>query len=162
MWGWSHPITSPRRDERYPYGDIHHGIGPSETNKGREKLGHLEAAVIDDVLRSMWPANHSSIRPTLSRNDPMWVKKRSCQGVMVWSGCVYSLVWTFSKYNLCHHPTGRLISAGIYRNTIYMVDQQGKGRNTFTCIHTAVCFLLFVRHVTHRMSVIFLCCHLPV
>lgn len=39
MWGWSRPITAPRRDERYPYGDIHHAIGPWETNKGRKNWG---------------------------------------------------------------------------------------------------------------------------
>lgn len=39
MWGWSHPITSPQRNEHYLYGDIHHGSGPWEPNKGRKAWG---------------------------------------------------------------------------------------------------------------------------
>lgn len=87
---------------------------------GGKSPGYLEASVIDDGLRSMWPANHHSIRQKRNRPKRAQVKRRSCQG----RTDSFKLV---SNVGACRECTS---------------DRRTNKRNIFTCTHRAACPLL--------------------
>lgn len=114
-----------------------------------EKLGHLEAAVIDDVLRSMWPANHSSIRPILSMIISGlllcgWKKRLSqCNSLI--------RMWLFSCLDLQQVKT---VPTGI---TCPMADRADEGmKHTYLYSHSFSVYFLLLCSV--RFSLISLCC----
>lgn len=86
---------------------------------GKKNLGHLEAAVIDDVLRSVWPANHSSIRPKLKQRPFLcgW-KREVVRAERIHLHVVIPHVCTRGKWKWCHRSASTPLSVPSERPTV--------------------------------------------
>lgn len=144
MWGWSQPITSPQRDERYPYSDIHHCIGPWETNKRRKNWG---------TRRQQWlmMCQGQCDQPIIAqkgqhdtetcRLNPAWAKMNCCQDF------IYTQLFPCLDPRRAKMESPSCLKSRICRKPMPEAPQPRKGWNTSTCIHACnsqVCFCDFI------------------
>lgn len=110
--------------------------------------------MIDDVLRSVWPANHSSIRPKPKQRPILcgW-KREVVRAERIHFHVVIPHVWTRGKWKWC-------VTTAPQDRCLYQAKAHGasvKGGMKYVYPHSRICPLAGVTwYVTHRASVIFL------